>query len=176
MPPAPRLLSPLAGLALLAACGGHDEAANAAAANQQVTAEGQAQTGKIRIKGPGVDMTFVLPKAMRGEAKAGENSRVLYPGSTIEGLAMVGSEANAKKGGGDSEVEFSFATADPRDRVLAWYRDAARGNDFRVSAVEKEGGDVVVHAAQADGHIVKVRLADRPGGGTAGRVTVHHND
>jgi hypothetical protein len=176
MPPVPRLLLPLAGLGLLAGCGGHDEVANVAAANQQVSAEGQAQTGKIRVKGPGIDMTFVLPKAMRGEAKAGENSRVLYPGSTIEGLAMVGSEANAKKGGGDSEVEFSFATADPRDKVVAWYRNPARGNDFRVTAVEKEGGDVVVHATQPDGHIVKVRIGDREGGGTAGRVTVHHND
>jgi hypothetical protein len=176
MPAAPRLLLALACIALVGACGGHDESSNAVAGNQQVSAEGQAQTGKIRVKGPGIDMTFVLPKAMRGEAKAGENSRVLYPRSTIEGLAMVGSEANAKKGGGDSEVEFSFATADPRDKVVAWYRDSGRGNDFRVTAVEKEGSDVVLHATQSDGHIVKVRLGDRPGGGTAGRVTVHHND
>src|SRR4051812_32919278 len=175
MPPAPRLLFSLAGLALLAACGGHDEAANAAAANQQVTAEGQAQTGKIRVKGPGLDMTFVLPKAMRGEAKAGENSRILYPRSTIEGLAMVGSEADGKKGG-DSEVEFSFASADPPDRLIAWYRDPARGKDFRITAVEKQGDDLVIHGSQSDGHLVKVRLAARPGGGTAGRVTIHHND
>ena len=151
MPPSPRLLLPVAGLALLAGCGGHDDAANAAAANQQVSADGQAQTGKIRVKGPGIDMTFVLPKAMRGEAKAGENSRILYPGSTIEGLAMVGSEAKGKKDGGDSEVEFSFATPDPLDRVAAWYRDLARGNDFRVSAVEKEGNDLVLHAAGGRG-------------------------
>jgi len=176
MPPASRLLVSLAAFGFLGGCGGQDQAANLAATNQQVSAEGQAQTGKIRVKGPGIDMTFVLPKAMRGEAKAGENSRILYPGSTIEGLAMVGSEADGKKGGGDSEVEFSFATADPRDRVVAWYRDAARGNDFRVTAVEKEGSDVVVHATQNDGHVVKVRLGDRAGGGTAGRVTVHHND
>ena len=150
-------------------------AAKAAAANQQISAEGQAETGKIRVKGPGMDMTFVLPKAMRGEAKAGENSRILYPRSTIEGLAMVGSEADGKKGG-DSEVEFSFASADPRDRLVAWYRDPARGNDFHVNAVEKQGDDIVIAGTQSDGHIVKVRLGARPDGGTAGRVTIHHND
>jgi hypothetical protein len=172
MPAALRLSLPLLGLACLAGCGGREEAV---AANQQVSAEGQAQTGKIRVKGPGLDMTFVLPKAMRGEAKAGENSRILYPRSTIEGLAMVGSEADGKKGG-DSEVEFSFASADPPDRLIAWYRDPARGKDFRVTAVEKQGDDVVIHGSQSDGHVVKVRLGARPGGGTAGRVTIHHND
>ena len=60
----------LAAVAVLAACSGSDGANKAAASNQQVSAEGQAEEGKIRVKGPGLDMTFVLPKAMRGGATA----------------------------------------------------------------------------------------------------------
>lgn len=169
------LALPLAALSLLSACGKADEDKKAAQANQQVSAEGRAEEGKITFKGPGLDMSFVLPKAMRGEAKADKNSRILYPGSTIGGVAVVGSQANGGQGG-DSEVELSFATSDPPERVAAWYRDPARAKDFHVTAAAREGADLVISGSQSDGHRVKVRLAARTGGGTQGRVTIHHND
>ena len=165
---------PFAAFALLAACSSHEEN-KAAPANGQVSAEGQAEEGKIRVKGPGVDMTFVLPKAVRGEAKADKNSKILYPGSTIAGMAMVGGEPQGKAGG-DSEVEVRFVTADPAPKVVAWYRDPARSPDFKLGGVEKQGDDIVLEGRQSDGHPVKIRVGDRAGGGAEGRVVIHHSD
>lgn len=163
-------------LLLLAACGTHEEN-QAAAGNEQVSAEGKAEEGKITVKGRGVDMTFVLPKAMRGEAKADKNSKMLYPGATIGGLAIVGSQGASDKGGGDSEVEFRFTTADPPDRVAAWYRDPARAKELTVTNAVKDGNDLVIAGRQpGDVHPFKVRLSPRSGGGTEGRLTIHHND
>src|ERR1043165_534886 len=56
------LCTALAAAALLCAChpeGRSDEAENAAA-NDQVSAEGKAEEGKISLKMPGVDMTLTL--------------------------------------------------------------------------------------------------------------------
>lgn len=173
MSPVPAAALSLAFVAALAACGQRD--GHKAGGDSQISAEGKAEEGKITVKGAGVDLTFVLPKGMRGEAKAGQNSKILYPGSTIQGMALVGGEGHGKNGG-DSEVEFSFTTPDSRDKVLAWYRDPARAADIRVTGVERDGDDIVVRGGQDAKHVVKIRLADRAAAGTAGRVTIHHDD
>jgi hypothetical protein len=164
-------------LALLSACGGHAGDKTSETDNGQASAEGRAEEGKISVKAPGIDMTFVLPKAMRGEAKVDKNSKILYPGATIGGLAVVGTQAKGEKDGGDSEVEFRFATVDPPDRVAAWYRDPARAADLKVAKAAKEGADIIITGTQpGDAHPFKVRLSPREGGGTEGRLTIHHND
>jgi hypothetical protein len=170
-----RIALPVAALALLAGCERGSDDNRAAEANKQVSAEGQAQPGSIRLKGSGIDWTFVVPKAIRGDVKADKNGKILYPGSTLQGIAVVGGEPNGKKGG-DSEMEVGFATADSVDKVLAWYRDAARAKEFRVVGVRKEGPATIVQANQPDGHAMKVTLAPRPVGGTDGRLVIHHND
>ncbi|HMC91372.1 MAG TPA: hypothetical protein VKI45_02830 [Allosphingosinicella sp.] len=179
MSAASRLAFPLAGLAFLAACDSASE--NKAATANLASAEGTAEEGKITLKGPGVDMSFVVPKGMRGEAKADKNSNFLYPGATIGGIAIVGIQANGgkadKNGGGDTEAEFRFATADPPAKVAAWYRDPARGKDLHVTAANKDGDDMVISGVEpGDNHPFKVRLKARPGGGTDGRLTIHHED
>lgn len=183
MPAASRLAFPLAGLALLAGCDSASE--NKAAPANLASAEGAAEEGKITLKGPGVDMSFVVPKGMRGEAKADKNSNFLYPGATIGGIAIVGVQAKAGKGGGadksggggDTEAEFRFATADPPAKVAAWYRDPARGKDLHVTAASKDGDDTIISGVEpGDNHPFKVRLKARPGGGTDGRLTIHHDD
>lgn len=173
MSPLARIAFPLAGVALLAGCGGDDN--NKAAQANQVSAEGQAQPGTVRLKGTGVDLTFVVPKAIRGDVKADKNGKILYPSSTLQGMAMVGGEPSGRKGG-DSEMEVGFATADPLDKVVGWYRDPARTHDFRVVAVRKDGQATTIFANQPDGHAIKVSLAPRAGGGTDGRLVIHHND
>jgi hypothetical protein len=172
MPAVLRIIAPLALLGLVAGCGGREEAK----ANQQVSAEGQAEKGTIRFKGTGVDLSFVVPKALRGDVKADRNGKILYPGSTLDGMAMVGAEPTGRKGGGDSEIEVRFATADAPDKVAAWYRDPARRAEFKVDAVRKEGQGLAIDASETDGHAIKVRLAPRAGGGTEGRLVLHHND
>lgn len=163
-------------LAFLAACNQHDAAAPEANGNAQASAEGRAEEGKISVKGPGVDLTFSLPKAMRGEAKAARESKVLYPGATIGGLALVGTQGKADKPG-DSEVEFRLATADPIDKVTAWYRDPARAKDIKVTGITRQGDETVITGSQArEVDTFKLRLSPRPGGGTDGRLTIHHKD
>jgi hypothetical protein len=175
MTAAPRIAAPLAASlalsALLAGCGGREEAK----ANEQLSAEGQAEPGKVRLKGSGVDISLVVPKAIRGDVKVDRNGKILYPGSTLQGMAMVGSDPKGKNGG-ESETEVGFATADAPDKVLAWYRDPARTQVFRVIAVRKEPEGTTVFASQPDGHAIKVHIVPRPGGGTNGRLVIHHSD
>lgn len=172
----PMLCAALAPLALLAACGADDEDFNMAApANGHASAEGKAEEGKISVKAPGFDLTFSLPKEMAGEAKVDRDSKVFYPGATISGMAIAAGEGGDD--GGDSEMEMRFATADPVERVAAWYRAPERGDGFRLDGASQSGGGWTIFGTQKrDNHRFKVRLAPRAGGGTDGRVTVRHHD
>src|SRR6476661_4505648 len=80
---------------LFAGChvGGHgDDDDNLLAANQVVSAEGKAQEGKISVKAPGVDITISVPKELTGGAKVGKDSKILYPGATLAGMAIAAGE------------------------------------------------------------------------------------
>ncbi len=172
-----RLYAVLAAAALLAACQAKidsDEAGNGAAA-AEVSAEGKSEEGKISVKAPGFDLKFTLPKGMVGEARAERDSKLLYPGAILRGMAIAAGEGRGK--GGDSEVEIGFSTPDPLDKVVAWYRDPARAEGFRLDRAAREGdGWRVTGVQKRDGHRFKLRLAPRPGGGTDGRLTVCHRD
>ena len=162
-------------VASLAGCGDRKDP-SAAQANGHLSAEGKAEEGKISVKGPGVDLTFEVPKGLRHAPKADRNNKIFYPESTIGGAALVGGAGDGKKQG-DSEAEFRFSTPDPIDKVLAWYRDSARGPDLRVTALAKEGDGVLVSGSQGGkANTFKLHLSKREGGGTDGRLTVHHND
>ncbi|MEA3032365.1 MAG: hypothetical protein QOH86_381 [Sphingomonadales bacterium] len=163
-------------LLLLAGCqmrGDDDEAA--ANTSQPISAEGKAEEGKISINAPGFALTFNLPKEMSRTAKADKDSKMLYPGATIAGVAVA-----AGKGGKDaeqSEVEMRFRTADPVERVAAWYRDPARAAGFKLQGVGREGNGVVITGIQnSDRHPFKVHLSPVADGGTDGRLTIHHSD
>ncbi|HEX8481635.1 MAG TPA: hypothetical protein VF650_07025 [Allosphingosinicella sp.] len=167
----------LAAAALLFACDGRDRAAEAenAAADGPVSAEGKAEEGKISLKMPGVDMTLSLPKGVVDEARANRDSKLLYPGATLRGMAIAAGPGSDKSG--DSEVEIRFSTPDPVDKVAAWYRDPARADGFRLERARQEGDAWVVNGIQKrDEHPFKLRLSARAGGGADGRLTVHHRD
>jgi hypothetical protein len=170
-------LLPVAAVALLAACQGKidpDEADNAAA-NRQVSAEGQAEEGKVSIKAPGFDLKFSLPKGIAGEARVERDSKLLYPGAVLRGMAIAAGEGDGN--GENSEVEIGFSTPDAVDTVAAWYRDPARAEGFRLEQAKKEGERWMVTGVQKrDKHRFKLRLGPRPGGGTDGRLTVRHRD
>jgi hypothetical protein len=162
-------------LFLLAGCqmrGDDDEAA--ANASQPISAEGKAEEGKISINAPGFALTFSLPKEMSRTAKADKDSKMLYPGATIAGVAIAAGQGG--KDADQSEVEMRFRTADPVERVAAWYRDPARAAGFRLQSVANEGNVVVIAGVQnSDRHPFKVRLTPADGG-TDGRLTIHHSD
>ena len=174
----PHLLALLvAAAALVGACDAkfdRDAADNASSA-APASAEGKAEEGKISVKAPGFDLKFSLPKGMVGEAKAERDSKLLYPGAILRGMAIAAGEGRGK--GGDSEVEIGFSTPDPLDKVVAWYRDPARAEGFRLERAAQKGGEWRVTGVQKrDGHRFKLRLSPRSGGGTDGRLTVRHRD
>lgn len=166
-----------AAAALLGACQAKidpDEADNASA-GAEVSAEGKAEEGKISVKAPGFDLKFTLPKGMVGEARAERDSKLLYPGAILRGMAIAAGEGRGK--GGDSEVEIGFSTPDSLDKVVAWYRDPARAEGFSLDRAAREGdGWRLAGVQKRDGHRFKLRLSPRPGGGADGRLTVRHRD
>src|SRR5215212_11117853 len=72
-------------------------------ADAEVSAEGKAEEGKVSIKAPGFELKFNLPKGVAGEARVERDSKLLYPGSVLRGMAVAAGEGTSK--GGDSEVE-----------------------------------------------------------------------
>jgi hypothetical protein len=172
-----KLCAVAAAAALLGACEAKvdpNQAGNAAS-DAPVSVEGKAEEGKISVKAPGFDLKFTLPKGMVGEARAERDSKLIYPGAVLRGMAIAAGEGSGK--GGDSEVEIGFSTPDPLDTVAAWYRDPARAEGFRLKRAAKEGdGWLVTGVQKRDGHRFKLRLGPRPGGGTDGRLTVRHRD
>ncbi|HEX8223581.1 MAG TPA: hypothetical protein VF605_07175 [Allosphingosinicella sp.] len=166
-----------AAVALLGACDGKFDrnAAQNASPDAPVSAEGKAEEGKISVKAPGFDLKFSLPKGMVGEARAERDSKLLYPGAILRGMAIAAGEGRGK--GGDSEVEIGFSTPDPLDKVVAWYRDPARAEGFSLDRADKDGDEWKVAGVQKrDGHRFKLRLSPRSGGGSDGRLTVRHRD
>ncbi|HEX8467306.1 MAG TPA: hypothetical protein VF620_05835 [Allosphingosinicella sp.] len=173
----PSLCTAFAAAALLCACDskdGPDEPGNAVAEGH-VSAEGKAEEGKISLKMPGVDMTLSLPKGVANQARTERDSKLLYPGATLRGMAIAAGPDSDKSG--DSEVEIRFSTPDPVDRVAAWYRDPARAEGFQLQKAAREGDSWLVAGVQKrDDHRFKLRLSPRPGAGTDGRLTVRHRD
>ncbi len=174
----PFLYAPLAAAAVLVGACDAKIAADAAdngSAGAPASAEGKAEEGKISVKAPGFDLKFTLPKGMVGEARAERDSKLLYPGAVLRGMAIAAGQSSGK--GGDSEVEIGFSTPDPLDRVVAWYRDPARSEGFSLERADRKGeGWLVTGVQKRDGHRFKLRLARRPGGGTDGRLMVRHRD
>jgi hypothetical protein len=170
-----------AAAALLCACDSRpdkDEPANAAGGSggeADAGAEGKAEEGRISFKASGLDLAFDVPGGIAREARSDRDSKVLYPGASIGGIHVA--SAQAGKGGGESEVDFRYSTADPPEKVLAWYRDPARAEGFTLKSDKREGSEQVLTGVQArDKHSFKLRIAPKPGGGTQGRLTVHHHD
>lgn len=165
----------LAATALLCACtGSGDDDDNLLAGNQQVSAEGKAKDGLISVKAPGVDISISVPKELTGEAKAGKDSKVLYPGASFGGIAIAAGEKNSQSG--DTDVEVHFRTADAPEKVASWYRDPAR-DGFRLTGEAKEGNELVFTGIQSgDKHPFKVTFGPGAAGGTEGRLRVHNAD
>jgi hypothetical protein len=164
-----------AAASLLCACDSKVREADHKATGGDVSAEGKAEEGKISLKMPGVDMTLTLPKGVADEARAERDSKLLYPGSILRGMAIAAGPGSERSG--ESEVEIRFSTPDPVDTVAAWYRDPARAAGFRLGRAAKEGDSWLVTGVQKrDKHDFKLRLSPRPGEGTNGRLTIRHRD
>jgi hypothetical protein len=164
----------LAAALLLGAC--HKEKSEEEAeGNAVVSAEGQAEEGRISVRAPGFNLTLDLPREVSRSVRTDRDSKIIYPNSSLLGMAVAAGKGGDE--GGDSEVEMRFRSSAPLDQVTAWYRDSARAADFRLERVAEESGATVVHGIKnSDRHPFKVRLVAASGGGTDGRLTIHHSD
>lgn len=156
-----------AALALLAACE-REEEVPPQPDPEAAPAQGEAEEGRFSMKGPGFDFKIDIPEGVRSE---GGDNPLLYPGAVLAGMHI---EAEPKAGGAaDSGVELRFTTADPPEKVAAWYRDPARKGSFSVASEARDAGALVLSGTQAgDGDAFTLRLAPAPGGGSAGRLTL----
>lgn len=173
----PSLSTAFAATALLCACESKIESDRGrnGAGDSPISAEGKAEEGKISVKAPGFDLKFTLPKGMAAEARAERDSKLLYPGAVLRGMAVAAGQGEGQ--GGDSEVEIGFSTPQPVETVAAWYRDPARAEGFRLDRAAKQGEGWTMSGVQKrDRHRFKLRLSPRSGGGTDGRLTVRHRD
>lgn len=142
---------------------------DAAPVAENATAQGRAEEGRVTIEAPGFNMSIAIPEGMRDQVGDDEEG-LLYPGSRFGGIHVQG---GAEKSGGDrdGEVELTFSSADPIERVVAWYRDPARADRFTLRSVRAEnGGYAIEGAGRGDGERIALRLAPRAGGGTDGRL------
>ena len=160
-----KLAAGLAAAALVAGCDariGKQEETAAEGGNTVATAK--AEEGRVSIKADGVDLSIKIPEGVRDEIKADSDSKILPPGAKLTGMHV--------QGGTGGNVEMRFKVDQPAEQVAAWYRDAARGQDFTIASASKEGADTILAGKmrKGDGDF-SVRLAGE-GGATQGRITL----
>jgi len=169
--PVPKLAALLAGAALLAACEariGND----APPVEANASAAGKAEEGRLTVSAPGFNMSIAIPEELADDARTDADDALVYPGSRIGGIHV---QSGPEAGDGDrgGEVELRFTTSDPADRVAAWYRDPARGEQFTISSATRESGGFRLSGTdRGDDDNFTVRLVPAAGGGTEGRLVI----
>ena len=127
-----------------------------------------AQNGMVSIDVPGFEMKVNIPENVRQRTGV-DGDNVIYPGSAVQGI-----DIRARGGAEGNGVNLAFSSADPADKIAAWYRDPAR-EKFTVTSATKEGEVFVIAAEDKDAtdrDTFFIRLTPRAGGGTDGRVTI----
>lgn len=133
-------------------------------------AEGKAEEGRLSIHAPGFDMKINIPERIRREAGIDDDSGILYPNSTFSGMHVEGGRDDSRS---DGEVELAFTSADSPEVIARWYRDPARTPDFTVASAGREGAALVIAGTMTDDDgRFRVRLSQREGGGSDGRVVL----
>jgi hypothetical protein len=168
-----RLIAAAAAMMLLAGCDarvGKSEDAKASG-NPDAPAEGKAEEGKLSLKAPGFDVAIRIPEGLSDRANMDEDNKLLFPGSKLSGLHIAAAMGDGTKD--KSGVELRFTSSEPVEKVLAWYRDPARKDDFRLSSDGREGAATLLEGKSGgDKDPFKLRLSAREGGGTDGRLTL----
>ena len=158
----------LAALALLAACEarfGND----AAPVDANATAAGRAEEGRLTVEAPGFNMSINIPEGLRDSAHFEEDSGLIYPGATFSGMHVQGQPEGGPR---QDEVEMRFTTGDPVERVVAWYRDPARGQDVQIASAEQRGNAFVLSGTGQEGDRFTLNIAPRQGGGSEARLVL----
>jgi hypothetical protein len=163
-----KLLCMTGALVLLVACearlGGDDRQSNDASGVAE--GKGAAEEGTFSIDTPGLQMKLDIPTALAERAEVDSENGLLYPGSNLSGIHV-----QSPKGRGRTTVELRFTSSDALERVVAWYRDPARADDFAISS-QRQDGDITMLAGtqKDDGDPFELILSRKNGGGTDGRL------
>ena len=169
--PAPKLLTLSAAAMLAAACDariGND----APPVEANASAAGKAEEGRLTVSAPGFNLSVAIPEELADNARADSDEELIYPGSRIGGIHVQGG-ADGAEGDRGGEVELRFSTGDPADRVVAWYRDPARGEHFTIASAAPEGeGFRLSGTGRGEGGNFTLRLAPAAAGGTEGRLVI----
>lgn len=166
-----RLLSVLPVAILLAACDARI-GSDAPPVEADATAAGKAEEGRLTIAAPGFNMSIQIPEGIRANAEMDASDGLIYPGSTFGGIHVQGRPDSAQ-GQGNGEVELRFSTSDSPDRVAAWYRDPARGEQLTVESAGREGDSIrILGTGRSDGDRFALTLEPRESGGTEARLVL----
>lgn len=160
------VLVPVA-LALLAGCDvriGND----VGTAVRNEGAAGKTENGQLTIEAPGFNLSVTVPEGMTEQANIESRDGLVYPGATIAGVHVQGGrEAH----GGHGEVEIRLTSGDAPDRILAWYRDPARADQFTIATTARDGDATLLGGTgRRDGERFSLRIAPRAGGGSDMRL------
>ena len=158
----------LAALALLAACEarfGND----AGPVDANATAEGRAEEGRLTVEAPGFNMSINIPEGIRSHANFDNDNGLIYPGATFSGMHVQGQPEGGPR---QDQVELRFTTGDAVDRVVAWYRDPARGQEVQIASAEQRGNAFVIAGRGRDGEPFTLNIAPRQGGGSEARLVL----
>jgi hypothetical protein len=138
--------------------------------SENASAAGKAQEGRLTIEAPGFNMSVDIPKNVLADADI-DGDNLIYPGSHFGGIHVQGRPHH--EGRDDGEVELRFATADPVDRVVAWYRDPARREDIIIASAERQGDGFRISGTAGDeDKRFALNLTPRAGGGTEARLLI----
>ena len=129
---------------------------------ENATAAGRAEEGRLTVEAPGFNLSIDIPEGIKSNTNMDEDNALIYPGATFGGLHVQGTD---KAGGrNDGEVELRFTTPDPIDRVVAWYRDPARGEEIKMANAAREGAGFVMSGTDREGDPFTLRVAPSAGG------------
>ena len=167
----PRFAALIAGAALVTACEariGND----APPVEANASAAGKAEEGRLTVSAPGFNMSVDIPEGLRDHAEMDGDNHLIYPGARFGGIHVQGGAERAD-GENEGEVELRFTTGDAPDRVVGWYRDPARNEEFTIQSAAREGnGFVLTGTGREDNDRFTLRVAPRDGGGTEARLVL----
>lgn len=159
----------VATLALLGGCEmriGND----AAPVADNATAAGRAEEGRMTVEAPGFNLSINIPEGLSSRANVDSDSGLVYPGATMGGMHVQGTNQE-ERGREHGSVELRFTSADPNERVVAWYRDPARASDFTISTASRDGNATVLSGTgRRDNERFTVRIAPHGEGGSEIRL------
>jgi len=155
-------------LVLLAGCEmriGND----AGSVADNASAAGRAENGQLTVEAPGFNLAITIPEGMSERGNVESSAGLVYPGATVAGVHVQGGREG--RGGQSGEVELRLTSADPPERIAAWYRDPSRAERFSIASTTRDGNATVISgAARDDDQRFTLRITPRGGGGADMRL------